>query len=92
MARKTAAEIMNSPEMKKVMASSAKTLKQTRKAQKAGTVTGNKFSTPASSSRPRNKKSEVVRTTEQLAIGAGYLKGKGRERTKQVKDITDQIK
>ena len=90
MARKSVEQILK--ELGPVMKSSEKTLKQAKAAQSKGTVSGTKYNTPAAPTPSRKKKSEVVRTTEQLAVGAGYLKGKGRKRTKQVKDITDQIK
>lgn len=79
--------IMNSPEMKRAMKSSAKTLADGAKYRGKGTVSGDKYNQPAPS---KGKDSELVRSTMDLARGMDYVRDRGRKRTKSVNRIIDE--
>lgn len=80
--------IMNSPEMKKAMQSSAKTLANGEKFRSKGTVTGNKYNAPAPA--PAKAKSDLKRTAQDLARGVAYVRDRGKKRAAGVNKIIDE--
>jgi len=90
------ADVMNDPKMKAAIAGADNLLKNSAKYRGKGMVTGaapmqtggQSTAKPAAGTRPI--KSDVVRSTMQVARGAGYLADRGKTRAKQINDVIDE--